>query len=191
MVNGGIVDAYGSTSFNLYQPPKIDLGDPDKAHKWINHVTKVYPENVDHIFCWLAQRVQYPEVKINHALVLGGQQGIGKDTILEPVRHAIGPWNMEDVNPNQLLGRFNGFIKSVILHVSEARDLGDKDRYKLYEHLKTFTASPPMALRCDEKNRQEYSVPNLCGVVITTNHKTSGIYIPADDRRHYVAWSEI
>ena len=33
------------------------------------------------------------------------------------------------------------------------------------------------------------SVPNVCGVIITTNHKTDGIYLPADDRRHYVAWS--
>jgi hypothetical protein len=30
-------------------------------------------------------------------------------------------------------------------------------------------------------------LPNVCGVVITTNHKTDGIYLPADDRRHYVA----
>jgi hypothetical protein len=45
-------------------------------------------------------------------------------------------------------------------------------------------------LRCDEKNLREYSVPNVCGVIITTNHKTDGIYLPADDRRHYVAWSD-
>src|SRR5262249_50087697 len=25
---------------------------------------------------------------------------------------------------------------------------------------------------------------------ITTNHKTRGIYLPADDRRHFVAWSD-
>ena len=31
---------------------------------------------------------------------------------------------------------------------------------------------------------------NVCGVVITSNHKTAGIYLPADDRRHYVAWSD-
>ncbi len=30
---------------------------------------------------------------------------------------------------------------------------------------------------------------NCCGVVITSNHKTDGIFLPADDRRHYVAWS--
>lgn len=27
------------------------------------------------------------------------------------------------------------------------------------------------------------------GVILTTNHKTNGIYLPLDDRRHYVAWS--
>jgi hypothetical protein len=27
-------------------------------------------------------------------------------------------------------------------------------------------------------------------VIITTNHRTDGIYLPGDDRRHYVAWSE-
>jgi hypothetical protein len=28
-------------------------------------------------------------------------------------------------------------------------------------------------------------------VIITTNHKTDGIYLPADDRRHMVAWSNL
>ena len=27
-------------------------------------------------------------------------------------------------------------------------------------------------------------------MIITTNHKTDGIFLPADDRRHYVAWSD-
>jgi hypothetical protein len=31
---------------------------------------------------------------------------------------------------------------------------------------------------------------HVCGVIITTNHKTDGIHLPADDRRHYVAWSD-
>ena len=28
-------------------------------------------------------------------------------------------------------------------------------------------------------------------VIITTNHKADGIYLPADDRRHFVAWSDL
>jgi hypothetical protein len=47
------------------------------------------------------------------------------------------------------------------------------------------------ACRVDEKNIREYSIPNVSGVIITTNHKTNGIFLPADDRRHYVAWSDL
>jgi hypothetical protein len=89
-----------------------------------------------------------------------------------------------------LLGRFNGFLKSVILRISEARDLGEVNRYSFYDHLKGMTAAPPDVLRIDEKHLREHTIPNVCGVIITTNHKTDGIYLPADDRRHYVAWSE-
>ena len=120
--------------------------------------------------------------KINHALLLGGSQGIGKDTLIEPVRHAVGPWNFFDISPQELLGRFNGFCRSVIVRLNEARDLGDYDRYALYEHLKPLTAAPPDTLRVDEKNLREYSIVNCVGVVITTNNRTDGIHLPADDR---------
>jgi hypothetical protein len=63
-------------------------------------------------------------------------------------------------------------------------------RCGFYEHLKSYTAAPPDVLRCDEKNVKAYSVLNVCGVIITTNHKIDGIYLPADDRRHFVAWSD-
>ena len=106
--------------------------------------------------------MQKPAEKINHALVLGGKQGIGKDTLLEPVKHAVGAWNFNEVSPQQVLGRFNGFLKSVILRVSEARDLGEFDRFAFYDHMKSITAAPPDVLRIDEKHRDEYAIPNVC-----------------------------
>jgi hypothetical protein len=151
----------------------------------------IYPTDADHIVKWLAHRAQRPDEKPNHALVLGGGQGIGKDTLLEPSKYSVGPWNFNEVSPQQLLGRFNSFVKSVILRISEARDLGDVDRYAFYDHMKVYTAAPPDVLRCDEKHLREHSVLNVCGVIITTNHKGDGIYLPADDRRHYVAWSNM
>jgi hypothetical protein len=108
--------------------------------------------------------------------------------MIEPVKAAVGPWNCSEVSPQQMLGRFNGFVKSVILRVSEARDLGDTDRYGFYEHMKTLTAAPPDVLRVDEKHTREHAVLNVCGVVITTNNKDS-LHLPSDDRRHFVAWS--
>lgn len=187
---GGWIPHEGCRVFNLYRAPTVEPGDPGKADPWIAHLAKLYPMEGDHIVQWIAHRVQRPQEKINHVLVFGGAQGIGKDTILEPIKRAVGSWNFAEVTPAQLMGRFNGFVKSVILRVNEARDLGDVNRYAFYEHLKPYAAAPPDVLRCDEKHLREYSVSNVCGVLITTNYKTDGIYLPPDDRRHYVAWSE-
>jgi len=188
---GGWIRRPGCSCFNLYRPPIVARGDPENVGPWLDHIVRVYPNDADHIVSWLAQRVQRPQDKINHALVLGGNQGVGKDTMLEPVKYAVGPWNCSEVSPQQLLGRFNGFLKSVLMRVSEARDLGDVDRFSFYEHMKTYTAAPPDVLRVDEKNTKEHSIFNVVGVIITTNNKTDGIYLPADDRRHYVAWSDL
>jgi hypothetical protein len=191
IIEGGWISRPKVGCLNLYLPPTIHPGDPRQAAPWIEHVKYVFPDDAEHIIDWLAHRVQHPADKINHALVLGGAQGIGKDTLLEPVKHAVGPWNCAEVSPTQILGRFTGFLKSVILRINEARDLGEFDRFKLYDHLKAYTASPPEVLRVDEKHLRETNVINCCGVIITTNHKTDGIFLPADDRRHHVAWSDL
>lgn len=191
IAEGGFIEHTGATVFNLYRAPTLAPGDPRQAARWLAHVRRVYPDDAEHILKWLAHRVQRPTEKLNHALVLGGAPGIGKDTILHPVVAAIGPWNFEEVTPQQLLGRFNGFVKSVILRINEARDLGEFNRYAFYEHTKPLIAAPPETLRVDEKQIKEYRVPNLCGIVITTNYKTDGIFLPPDDRRHYVAWSDL
>jgi hypothetical protein len=188
---GGWIEREGVTCFNLYRPPAVEPGSAAEADPWIHHVENIFPDDAEHIIRWLAHRAQSPDEKINHALVLGGLQGIGKDTLLEPVKHAVGPWNFSEVSPQHLLGRFNGFLKSIILRVNEARDLGDVNRFQFYDHLKAYTAAPPDVLRVDEKNLREYGVLNCCGVIITTNYKADGIYLPADDRRHYVAWSAL
>src|SRR6516165_9336709 len=93
IADGGWIERNGVTCFNLYRPPIIKPGKATKAGPWLDHVEKVFGADADHIVKWLAQRVQNPSNKINHALVLGGLQGIGKDTMLEPVKRAVGPWN--------------------------------------------------------------------------------------------------
>ena len=153
------------------------------------HIYKVYGKDARHIIKYMAFKVQRPQEKINHALLLGGSRGLARTRCCEPLKYAVGPWNFEEVSPKQVCGRFNGFIKSVILRISELRDLGDGNRFDFYEHMKVLTAAPPDVLRVDEKHLREYAVFNVCGVIITTNYKTNGIYLPAEDRRHFVAWS--
>ena len=189
--HGGWIHRPGESCLNVYHPPVIESGNASEADPWLDHAHRIYPNDAEHIIAWLAHRVQRPAKKINHALVLGGKQGTGKDTLLEPVKRAVGPWNFIEVMPSHMLGRFNGFLKAVVLRINEARDLGEVNRYAWHDHVKAYTAAPPDVLRVDEKNLREHNILNCCGVIITTNHKTDGIYLPPDDRRHYVAWCDL
>jgi hypothetical protein len=191
IADGGWIERLGCSTVNLYRPPRVARGNPKEAGPWLNHIMRMYPDEADHLIGWFAHRVQRPAEKINHAIVLGGAQGIGKDTLVEPLKHAVGPWNFAEILPEQLLARFNSFVRSVVLRINEAKDQGDIDRFALYERLKIYCAAPPDVIRCDEKHLREHNVMNVTGVIITTNYKTDGIYLPADDRRHYVAWSDL
>ena len=186
--DGGWIALEGIRVFNQYRPPTLKLGNPMKAGYWTDLVYRLWPDDAEHLFNYFAHRVQRPFEKINHALVVGGSQGIGKDTILEGIVQAVGPWNVQDIAPSALLADFNGYAKAVILRISEARDLAF-NRYQFYEISKNYIAAPPSELRVNEKHLREYYIPNLCSVVFTTNHKTTGLYLPEDDRRHFVTWS--
>lgn len=184
----GVVKKPNATMYNTYVAPAFLRGDAKRADFWLNHVRYVYPEEADHIIKWLAHRSQYPQIKINHALVLGGMQGIGKDALLDPMYLAVGDSNVHRIAPTNLLDAFNGYLKSVVLVINEGRDLGEQNRPQFYEKLKAVIVAPPDFTRINEKNRHEYYIPNLTGVIITTNHKARGIYIAPDDRRHFIAW---
>lgn len=185
-------DHPGAHCLNLYRSPAPIIGDAALAGPWIRHIEKIYPTDHAHITDLLAARVQHPEVKPNHILMLGGPTGIGKDWLLVPLSVALGDENFRDISPQQLFERFNAHVQAVVLLISEARDPGDGARinhFDLYERLKIYAAAPPNALRVDEKFVAAYYVPNIVGVIITTNHRNDAIYLPSDDRRFYVAWS--
>jgi hypothetical protein len=116
---GGLHFDTGVQCYNLYRPPRIQGGDARKARPWLRHIFKLYGKDAKHMVRWFAHRVQRPEIKINHALVIIGDPGVGKDTLLEPVKYGIGAHNFGEVSPRQMQGDFNGYLRSVILRVNE------------------------------------------------------------------------
>jgi hypothetical protein len=191
-VDNGWVLKPGATTLNTYRPPIIELGDAVQAERWVKHWHTIYPTDADHILAWLAQRVQSPGIKVNHALVLGGAPKIGKDTLLEPIVTAVGPWNFRDITLAGLISKNNEYLRAVVVRLSEARDMGEQgriDRYGLHDHTKNMLVTPPNTLRVNEKYVREYYIFNCFGMVITTNHRDA-LFLPADDRRYYVAFSE-
>ena len=166
-------------------------GNAGNAGRWIELVEKIYPINATHIIAFCAHRIQFPAVKINHGLVLTGSPGIGKDTMLEPLKLGVGPWNFKEVSPTDITSTYNDFMRSVVLRISEARDLGDINRYAFYESMKTLMAAPPDVTRVNAKYIRQHYVVNVTGVILTTNYPQDGLYLPPDDRRHYVAGTEV
>src|SRR5262249_12554801 len=95
----GWFDRPGVACLNLYRPPTIILRDKHKAQPYVDLWHKLYPEDADHCLNYYAHRVQKPHEKINHAIIQGGRYRIGKDSLVEPLRHAVGPWNFKDISP--------------------------------------------------------------------------------------------
>jgi hypothetical protein len=189
--DGAWIPRPGVTVYNRYRPAIVKRL-KGKAKPWLKLGAKLFGWDFRHLVYWMAWRVQRPDVKINHALLLGGSQGIGKDTLLEPFRKAIGEWNFKEQSPAYILeSQFTGYLQSVVLRISETRDLGENfDRFAFYEHTKTLIAAPPETLTCNDKYIRAYPIINGTGVILTTNHKAQGFYLPANDRRHFVAWSD-
>ena len=194
VVDAGYIDKPGATTLNYYRPsPEVELGNAAQAGRWVEHW--IYPDNADHIIAWLACRVQRPGEKINHALVLGGASKIGKDTLLQAVVRIVGEWNFKNITLNHLVAKNNNFFKALIVRLSEARDVSEQGRqgtvdlYRLNDHLKDILATPPDTLRINEKYINEYYIINRIGMIVTTNYRDA-LNLPAEDRRHYVAFSE-
>jgi hypothetical protein len=86
VADGGFFAKQGARVFNLYKPPYVIGAMSGEVQFWRDRLYALWPEQADHIECWLAHRAQRPGEKINHALVLGGKPGIGKDAGRWPVR---------------------------------------------------------------------------------------------------------
>jgi hypothetical protein len=191
LLSGGWESDTSAVSLNLYRAPTLEDGNPMLAERWVDHVRRVWPKDCEHIVMWMAHRTQRPGEKINHALVLGGAQGVGKDTALQPLVAAVGPENYREVSPREIAtSQFNPYVKAVVLRVNEARDLGEAGRFAFYDQMKVLCAAPPDTLTVNDKHMRAVSVLNVVGVIYTTNYRTGGMHLAPDDRRHYVAWSE-
>jgi hypothetical protein len=185
----GWITSRGDRTFNRYLPPSIAHIKGDIS-PWLDHLRNIYPDDVDHVVNWFAHRVQRPGDKVNHALVFLGTAGIGKDTIIEPVTAAIGKHNFQSITAqNFFASEFNGYLKSVMLRIDEVHDLGGESKYAFNDRTKPVIAAPPMMHHINEKFVPHYAAKNVCGVILTSNHRDS-LFLSPDDRRHYVCVSD-
>ena len=185
----------GAAVYNQYVAPDLELGDASQVYPWTSLVHELFPDIADNLIACFAQRRQRPWEKINYMAVLIGQQGIGKDTILEAVKMAIGPDNYRIISTRNLTNSFDPWKKSVMLNINEteitetSRNDGRATAIKHYEQLKPLAAEPPHVLYINEKYLRQQWIPNVTFPIITSNQPYGEFYIPAEDRRTLVSES--
>jgi len=161
---------------------------------WLRHVEHMVPIEFEreHLLNALAHKVQFPSHKINHAILLGGNHGSGKDTLFAPFFWAIGgkaKANCSLVKNEDLNSQWGYALECEVMEIAELRQAEAKDRRALENTLKPIIAAPPELLMVNRKGLHPYYALNRVFVVAFSNERVA-ISLPSEDRRWFVLWSE-
>ena len=160
---------------------------------WLNHAKTLVPEpdELNHILDVMAFKVQHPEIKVNHAILHGGDQGAGKDTFWAPFIWAIcGPHlKNRGIMDNQSMNSQWGYqLESEILLINELKEPDAATRRQLANQLKPIIAAPPEMLSINRKGLHPYQMANRLFVLAFSNDPVP-ISLDSQDRRWFCVWS--
>jgi hypothetical protein len=188
-----LVNREGLTYGNRWRDhrPEPIPGDPGP---WLRHVHRMIPDAMEreHFIAALAHKVQYPSIKINHAILLGGNHGSGKDTLMAPFLWAIGgptKSNCSTVKNDELTSQWGYALECEVMEIIELRQADVKDRRAIENTLKPIIAAPPELLPVNRKGLHPYQALNRIFVVAYTNER-GAISLPSEDRRWFVLWCD-
>jgi len=179
-----VMEDDGRLHANIWQAPRLvpwTGATEEDARPWLEHARRLIPNEADRnrVLDRLAWAIQHPGRKINSALVLLGDQMTGKDTFLQPFWMAIGENNRAVVQGSKLGGQFNGYFEAPWLLISEMPPAQKRD---VYDDIKGAMTTPPDRVRINRKGVEEFEIPNIVNVAITSNH-IDAIALAEDDRR--------
>lgn len=181
-------DIYG----NRWRDARPAAGSGDVG-PWLDHCEMLVPvaAELDHILDVMAYKVQFPGVKINHAILHGGDQGCGKDTMYAPFIWAVcGPHlkNRGLLDNDTMSSQFGYALESEILILNELKEPDAKERRALANKLKPVIAAPPEMLSINRKGLHPYDMVNRVFVLAFSNDPLP-ISLDSQDRRWFCVWS--
>jgi hypothetical protein len=181
-------DVYGNRWRDARQP--AGAGD---VSMWLDHCAALIPLDVerDHIFDVMACKYQRPNIKINHAVLHGGDEGCGKDTLWAPLLWAVcGPsLRNRGILDNDTLGSQWGYqLEAEIIILNELKEPDARERRALANKLKPIIAAPPEMIPINRKGLHPYQMVNRCFVLAFSNDPVP-ISLASQDRRWFCVWS--
>ena len=160
---------------------------------WLDHCRALVPDEDElrHVLDVMAFKVQSPNVKINHAVLHGGDEGCGKDTMWAPLLWAIGgdhQYNRSIIETKQLESQWGYGLEAEVVVLNELKEPEARERRALANKLKPIIAAPPETLTINRKGLHPYEMINRLFVLAFTNDPVP-ISIPSQDRRWFCIWS--
>ena len=160
---------------------------------WLEHCERLVPDEDElrHVLDVMAFKVQNPNVKINHAVLHGGDEGCGKDTMWAPLLWAVGGPNQHNrsIIENKALDSQWGYgLEAEIVILNELKEPEARERRALANRLKPIIAAPPETLTINRKGLHPYEMLNRLLVLAFTNDPLP-ITLPTQDRRWMCIWS--
>jgi hypothetical protein len=161
---------------------------------WLDHVERMVPDEKEraHVLDVMAFKLQKPHIKINHAVLHGGNPGSGKDTMWAPFFWSIGGKalrNVSLVRNEEITSQWGYALETEVLVVNELRQSEARDRRALENTMKPLIAAPPEFLSVQRKGLAPYDLVNRLQIIAFSNERVA-INLPSDDRRWFVIWSD-
>lgn len=185
-------DVYG----NRWIDARPDLSGvaPGDIDVWLAHAERLIPDVAEreHVFNVMAYKLQNPKVKINHAVLHGGDEGCGKDSLWAPFLWSVCGPSMRNrglVDGKSINSRWGYALESEVMILNELKEPEASERRALANSLKPIIAAPPDTLTIERKGLHPYDMVNRVFVLAFTNHQVS-ITLETQDRRWFCVWSD-
>lgn len=184
-------DLYGNRWRNAR--PEIPNASNIDISPWLDHCRELVPEpeELEHIFNVMAFKVQYPEIKVNHAVLHAGDEGSGKDTFWAPFIWAVCGDHLKNrgiMDNNSVNSQWGYQLESEILIINELKEPDAATRRQLANQLKPIIAAPPEMLPINRKGLHPYMMANRLFVLAFSNDPVP-ISLASQDRRWFCVWS--
>jgi hypothetical protein len=182
----------GAVLWNIWTEPGVELPQSatiDEVVPWLEHLQYLYPVPAEHehMIDWMAYTLQWPQTKINHALVIGGPPRIGKDTLLNPLRYGLGSANVCEPPASELKESYTDYLHHAKLVIFQESQMFEG--LNTENKLKPILAAPPETLRVRMFGRGFYETPNIVQAVFMTNYR-DGVHISEGDGRYFAVWTD-
>jgi len=179
---GPIVEAGERRILNSWVPPRLH----PKAGTWptiqriVEFVTDWNGTAEFWLLNWMAFVVQYPGRQPGPAVVLVGEQGIGKSILAGLLRKMVGEENSCTIGQRDLESDFNGHYAGKLLVIGEEVATSENRRH-VAGHLKQCIGHPTVTVNI--KGLQHYEIPNRAAYWFNTNSTRPVDF--EDGERHY------